>query len=102
MNEFALGGGVSECGDSVATTAKDTGLYPWLGITTPYAGVDTDPWCVTGSLGRAGSRCLLLGALWLGAPSCLHVHPHVQLWRRLWRQGQLPLSQLLASNCMQL
>ncbi len=39
MNEFALGGGISECGDTIATTAEEAGLYPWLGITTPYTGV---------------------------------------------------------------
>ena len=38
MNEFALGGGVSECGDTPADTGADAGLYPWLGITTPYTG----------------------------------------------------------------
>ncbi len=47
MDEFAIGGGISECGDTIGRTAKDVGLYPWLGITTPYSGPDKDPWKAT-------------------------------------------------------
>eukprot|EP00882_Tetradesmus_deserticola_P019388 GHRQ01020868.1.p2 GENE.GHRQ01020868.1~~GHRQ01020868.1.p2 ORF type:complete len:180 (+),score=69.27 GHRQ01020868.1:785-1324(+) len=40
-NEFALGGGVSECGDTPGK-GPEIGFYPWLGITTPYT-AEMDP-----------------------------------------------------------
>jgi hypothetical protein len=35
-NEFGLGGGISECGDTPGK-GPEIGFFPWLGITTPYA-----------------------------------------------------------------
>jgi hypothetical protein len=35
FNEFGLGGGMSECGDTPGTDYK-IGLFPWLGVTTSY------------------------------------------------------------------
>jgi len=35
FNEFGLGGGLSECGDTPGTDHK-IGLFPWLGVTTSY------------------------------------------------------------------
>ncbi|KAF6262006.1 hypothetical protein COO60DRAFT_1625174 [Scenedesmus sp. NREL 46B-D3] len=40
-NEFGLGGGVSECGDTPGK-GPEIGFFPWLGITTPYA-PENDP-----------------------------------------------------------
>jgi hypothetical protein len=41
FNEFGLGGGLSECGDTPGTDHK-IGLFPWLGVTTSYT-PSTDP-----------------------------------------------------------
>jgi hypothetical protein len=41
-NEFGLGGGLSECGDTPGTDGR-IGLFPWLGITTTYT-QDKDPY----------------------------------------------------------
>lgn len=35
FNEFGMGGGLSECGDTPGTDYK-IGLFPWLGVTTSY------------------------------------------------------------------
>lgn len=43
MNEFAIGGGISECGNVKATNGRDAGLFPWLGSTVTYTQA-TDPW----------------------------------------------------------
>ena len=42
-NEFAIGGGISECGNVTATNGVDAGLFPWLGATSTYTKA-TDPW----------------------------------------------------------
>lgn len=34
-NEFGLGGGLSECGDTPGSDSK-VGFFPWLGVTTSY------------------------------------------------------------------
>lgn len=40
-NEFGMGGGISECGDTPGTDAR-IGFFPWLGITVPYS-PESDP-----------------------------------------------------------
>lgn len=40
-NEFGLGGGISECGDTPGK-GPEIGFFPWLGITTPYE-TNNDP-----------------------------------------------------------
>jgi hypothetical protein len=42
-NEFALGGGISECGDTPAKTRAEAGRFPWLGATTTY-NWNINPW----------------------------------------------------------
>ena len=42
-NEFALGGGVSECGDTPATTREEAGRFSWLGGTSTFTKA-IDPW----------------------------------------------------------
>ncbi|GBF92700.1 hypothetical protein Rsub_05069 [Raphidocelis subcapitata] len=42
-NEFALGGGISECGDTPAKTRAEAGRFPWLGATTTYSW-NLNPW----------------------------------------------------------
>lgn len=41
FNEFGLGGGLSECGDTPGTDHK-IGMFSWLGVTTPYS-PEADP-----------------------------------------------------------
>lgn len=45
FNEFALGGGVSECGDTPATTRAEAGRFSWLGGTSTFTKA-IDPWKV--------------------------------------------------------
>ncbi|KAI8472826.1 MAG: hypothetical protein J3K34DRAFT_519379 [Monoraphidium minutum] len=45
-NEFALGGGVSECGDTPATTRAEAGRFSWLGGTSTFTKA-IDPWKVS-------------------------------------------------------
>lgn len=40
-NEFGMGGGISECGDTPGQNT-DIGFFPWLGITVPYT-PEADP-----------------------------------------------------------
>jgi hypothetical protein len=42
FNEFALGGGISECGDTPAKTRAEAGRFSWLGGTSTYN------WCGRG------------------------------------------------------
>lgn len=42
-NEFALGGGISECGDTPAKTREQAGRFPWLGGTATY-NWNINPW----------------------------------------------------------
>jgi hypothetical protein len=43
-NEFALGGGISECGDTPAKTRAEAGRFPWLGGTSTFTQA-INPWC---------------------------------------------------------
>lgn len=43
MNEFAIGGGISECGDTPAKVGRDAGLFPWLGNTKQFRGPQSNP-----------------------------------------------------------
>lgn len=45
FNEFALGGGVSECGNTPATTRAEAGRFSWLGGTSTFT-KSIDPWKV--------------------------------------------------------
>jgi hypothetical protein len=45
MNEFGMGGGSSECGDTISKSAADAGRTPWLGITKPFNS-SLNPWAV--------------------------------------------------------
>ena len=42
-NEFALGGGISECGDTPAKTRAEAGRFSWLGGTSTY-NWNINPW----------------------------------------------------------
>ncbi|KIZ04437.1 hypothetical protein MNEG_3525 [Monoraphidium neglectum] len=44
-NEFALGGGISECGNTPATTREEAGRFSWLGGTSTFT-KSIDPWKV--------------------------------------------------------
>lgn len=60
-NEFALGGGISECGDTPAKTRAEAGRFPWLGGTSTFTQA-INPWCVL--LGRSesgGAGCNVVG-----------------------------------------
>jgi hypothetical protein len=43
FNEFGLGGGISECGNTPATTREEAGRFSWLGGTTTFTR-DVNPW----------------------------------------------------------
>lgn len=43
MNEFAIGGGISECGNVLAPTGPQAGLFPWLGNTKQFLGPQSNP-----------------------------------------------------------
>lgn len=43
MNEFAIGGGISECGDTPAKVGPEAGLFPWLGNTKQFRGPESNP-----------------------------------------------------------
>jgi hypothetical protein len=43
MNEFAIGGGISECGDTPATNGPEAGLFPWLGNSKQFRGPQSNP-----------------------------------------------------------
>lgn len=45
FNEFALGGGISECGDTPATTRAEAGRFSWLGGTSTFR-QNINPWKV--------------------------------------------------------
>ena len=43
FNEFGLGGGISECGDTPARNREEAGRFSWLGGTSTYTRA-IDPW----------------------------------------------------------
>jgi hypothetical protein len=43
MNEFGLGGGISECGDTPARNRAEAGRFPWMGGTKTY-NPEINPW----------------------------------------------------------
>jgi len=45
FNEFALGGGISECGNTPATTRAEAGRFSWLGGTSTFTQAQ-NPWKV--------------------------------------------------------
>ena len=67
-NEFAIGGGISECGNVTASNGPDAGLFPWLGSTSTYTAA-TDPWKNAGvreymrDYYRAGLKLIGMGGI---------------------------------------
>ena len=44
FNEFGLGGGISECGDTPARNRDEAGRFSWLGGTSTFE-QRINPWC---------------------------------------------------------